>query len=356
MACLKPHLLIGWEVIPIVYKHVWAESCRPSASHMLRLCKLGRHVSKKTDIGRDTKSKHFVSYSEILCVVVHQTFGIIRIFCFSATIWKYICLSSCCFDKKCHDSISVIGSILSEYPSKALRHYLPLAKLTTHRLEVATQVSSTTFTKHFSWYSVWKYRLCVVVLCSTHAKVKHKNKHKIFTKRRESETMQYGQLFRWDSKLRVLVSVSMREPKSKVFESPKEGASSLKIKPKKCSSCIYTLVRKEFPIKSFPIKKKKPLFLLRAIHLMQRLILKNRPLAVLPNRAKWYSIHMVHMLEFSFLVKSISGPLALKPEIWKSKYGEEIGFIMRFQLQVWRLLLLVFKIKIQGLKPRVKNV
>ena len=29
---------------------------------------------------------------------------------------------------------------------------------------------------------------------------------------------------------------------------------------------------------------------------------------------------------------------------------------MRFQLQVWRLLLLVFKIKIQGLKPKVENV
>ena len=101
--------------------------------------------------------------------------------------------------------------------------------------------------------------------------------------------------------LRVSVSVSMREPKFKVFESPKEGASSLEMKPKKCSSRIYTLVWKEFPSKSFAIKKKeKPLFLLRAIHLMQRLILKNRPLAVLPNRAKWYSIHMVHMLEFSF--------------------------------------------------------
>ena len=151
-------------------------------------------------IWNDGRTASFLSpsSSEILCVVVHQTFGIIRIFCFSATIWKYISLSSCCFDKKCHDSISVIGSILSEYPSKALRHYLPLSKLTTHRLEVATQVSSTTFTKHFSWYSVWKYRLCVVVLCSTHAKVKHKKKHKIFTKRRESETMQYGQLFRWD--------------------------------------------------------------------------------------------------------------------------------------------------------------
>ena len=76
--------------------------------------------------------------------------------------------------------IFVIGSILSEYPSKALRHYLPLSKLTTHRLEVATQVSSTTFTKHFSWYSVWKYRLCVVVLCSTHAKVKHKKTQNIY--------------------------------------------------------------------------------------------------------------------------------------------------------------------------------
>ena len=149
---------------------------------------------------------------------------------------------------------------MSEYPSKALRHYLPLATLTTHRLEVATQVSSTTFTKHFSWYSVWKYRLCLVVLCSTHAKVKHKKKHKIFTKRRESKTMQYGQLLTWPQCVGCACHHSLLDlTSSKVFESPKEGASSLEMKPKKCSSRIYTLVRKEFPSKSFAIKKKRNL-------------------------------------------------------------------------------------------------
>ena len=43
-----------------------------------------------------------------------------------------------------------------------------------------------------------------------------------------------------------------------VFESPKEGAPSLETKPKKKSSSrIYTLVWKEFPSKSFAIKKRE---------------------------------------------------------------------------------------------------
>ena len=151
--------------------------------------------------------------------------------------------------------IFVIGLILSEYPSKALRHYLPLSKLTTHRLEVATQFSSTTFTKHFSWYSVWKYRLCVVVLCSTHAKVKHKKITKYLQRggsQKQCSTANFSdETCRWGQ------NSKLREPKSKVFESPKEGASSLEMKPKKCSSRIYTLVWKEFPSKSFAIKKRE---------------------------------------------------------------------------------------------------
>ena len=49
-------------------------------------------------------------------------------------------------------------------PTSSVRHYLPLAKLTLRLVEVATQACSTTLSKHFSWYFVWGYRLCVVVL------------------------------------------------------------------------------------------------------------------------------------------------------------------------------------------------
>ena len=144
--------------------------------------------------------------------------------------------------------IFVIGSIWSEYPSKALRHYLPLSKLTTHRLEVATQVSSTTFTKHFSWYSVWKYRLCVVVLCSTHAKVKHKKSQNIY-----KEEGVRNNAVRPTFQMRLAVFLILHCFVSKVFESPKGDASSLEMKPKKCSSRIYTLVWKEFPSRGFAI-------------------------------------------------------------------------------------------------------
>ena len=54
---------------------------RPSASHMLRLCKLGRHVSKKKQTLEEIQNpnilfptpKYFVLLSILLRVVVHYT-------------------------------------------------------------------------------------------------------------------------------------------------------------------------------------------------------------------------------------------------------------------------------------------
>ena len=68
--------------------------------------------------------------------------------------------------------------------------------------------------------------------------------------------MQYGQLLTWPQCVGCACHHSLLDlTSSKVFESPKEGASSLEMKPKKCSSRIYTLVWKEFPSRSFAIKK-----------------------------------------------------------------------------------------------------
>ena len=151
--------------------------------------------------------------------------------------------------------IFVIGLILSEYPSKALRHYLPLSKLTTHRLEVATQFSSTTFTKHFSWYSVWKYRLCVVVLCSTHAKVKHKKTQNIY-----KEEGVRNNAVRPTFQMRLAVGAktpNFGNQSLKYLKAQKRAPLRWKWNLKKSSSRIYTLVWKEFPSKSFFKKKEK---------------------------------------------------------------------------------------------------
>ena len=137
----------------------------------------------------------------------------------------------------------------------ALRHYLPLSKLTTHRLEVATQASSTTLTKHFSWYFVWGYRLCVVVLYSTHAKVKHKKNTKYLQRggsQKQCSTANFSdETCRWGQ------NSKLREPKSKVFESPKEGASSLEMKPKKMLLTHIYPCEERVSYKKFSHQKKK---------------------------------------------------------------------------------------------------